>query len=312
MMRRWGVLLGLVVGTSGCAASPGSGMDAGRDAGRVDAGSRDAGDPFRDASGRTDAEMGIDADVTVDAGIDAGAEDAGVDAGSSDAGSSDAPTPLEVDGVVSDAEWMGATVLENTVATNWGAAQNRLDALRTIVDGGRLWIAVEGLVETTNAIVVYVDTDLVDTTTGLPSFASLTDAMGSLDNALSANFTVPANFYVDYAWGTRAMGTDVAPLTNDTMSGFDERIGWKDVVMGAGADFSWIGHGDAPVACGASACETSIALSRLGATSGDQIAMFVRLTNAEGTAFDSRQRLPEDGMALDTQDVGMVHVVTVP
>lgn len=317
--------------STGCAASPaGSGTDAGRDAG-----ARDAGEPFRDASGRPDgaldAEVTVDAEMPddaggdagndsgpMDAGTDAGPMDAGTDAGSTDAGAdaggmdSGTPLPLTVDGVVREGEWMGATRIVNTVSTNWGPMQNRLDALRTTISGGRLWIAVEGLVETTNAIVVYVDTDLVDTTMGLSSLSMLTDSMGSLDNALSANFINPESFYVDYAWGTRAMGTDVAPVTNNSGDGFDERIGWKDVVMGAGADFSWIGFGDAPVACGATACETSIALSRIGASSGDQIAMFVRLTNAAGDAFNSAQRLPEDGTSLDTQNIGMVHVVTVP
>lgn len=337
--RRWGLLSCWILGafgfgmacSTGCAASPaGSGTDAGRDAGR-DAGARDAGEPFRDASGRPDgaldAEAPVDADMRDDAGLDAGSMDAGTDAGPMDAGadagtdagtdagsvdSGTMPLPLTVDGVVREAEWMGATRIVNTVPTNWGATQNRLDALRTTISGGRLWIAVEGLVETTNAIVVYVDTDLVDTTTGLSSFTMLTDSMGSLDNALSANFINPTNFYVDYAWGTRAMGTDVAPVTNGTMDGFDERIGWKDVVMGDGADFSWIGFGDAPVACGATACETSIALGRIGAVSGDQIAMFIRLTNAAGDAFDSAQRLPEDSSDANTRPVGMVHVVVVP
>jgi hypothetical protein len=328
--RRWGLVLGLLAGSMqwGCAASPGSGSDAGRDAGR-DAGPRDAGDPFRDASGRNDGSTIEDAEIPIDAdprdsGTDAGESDAGMDAGTDvgrDAGmdaGTDAGTDagmtmpvLTVDGVVSDAEWMGATRIENTVPTNWGATQNRLDALRTIVDGGRLWIAVEGLVESTNAIVVYVDTDLPDTTTGLSAFSMMTDASGSLDNALSALFTVPSNFYVDFAWGTRAMGTNLAPVTNDTMDGFNTSIGWRDVALNP-MDFAWVGHGDAPVECGASACETSIALTRLGATSGDQIAMFVRLTNAMGNAFNSAQRLPMEGTTLDTQNVGMLHVVTVP
>ena len=185
--------------------------------------------------------------------------------------------------------------------------QNRLDALSTLVRDDVLYVAIEGVVENTNGLVAYVDTDLDDTSAGFASFASLTDSSGSLDNALGALFTVPATFTVDFGFGTRAMS-----ISNDTTDGYDDRIGWRDVVTGGGADFSWIGFGDAPFVCGADVCETSIPLSVLGAASGDTLAMFVRITNADGDAFGSAQRLPEDGTTADTQDVGMVHTVALP
>ncbi len=87
-----------LVGCSGASGGEDAGsdggrveMDAGRDAGRADAGPRDAGavDAGSDAGEASDA--GTDAGEAIDAGTDAGeASDAGSDAGVIDAGAADA------------------------------------------------------------------------------------------------------------------------------------------------------------------------------------------------------------------------------
>lgn len=326
-MMRWldrVALMALVgLGALGCAAAGGSAADAGRDAG-ADAGRQDAGD-FRDAAGRdsaaddaamasdageADADVETDAGADVDGGVDAGVDaglDAGVDSGM-DAGMV-MPT-ITLDGVVSDAEWMGATRITNPRATLWGPGVNELNAMRTVVRDGRLWVAIEGVVEATNGIVAYVDIDLPDATSGV-AFADMMDTTGSLDRALNAGFVVPAGFRLHFGFGTRAMGTAGAPVTNGTT--FNANVGWRHIGDDP-ADFPWVEGTEAPMVCGVSACETSILLTTLGVTSGDQLALFVRMTNATGDAFGSDQTLPEDPMVAggSTQVVTMLHTVAIP
>ena len=66
-----------------------------------------------------------------------------------------------------------------------------------------------------------------------------------------------------------------------------------------------------PAVCGTEACETRIRLSALGAASGDTVAMFARITNNNGTAFDNGQTLPEDE-PLMPQSVSELYTVVVP
>jgi hypothetical protein len=80
-----------------------------------------------------------------------------------------------------------------------------------------------------------------------------------------------------------------------TASGFDARIGWRDV-GGSPSDLGWIEAAVAPTVCTATACETRIPLATLGGRAGGTIAMFARITNATGASF-SNQCLPEDAPA---------------
>jgi len=235
-----------------------------------------------------DAAGDADVDAAADGGGDA-ASDAAVDAGadaSADAGS-DAGTPsITIDGTVTDAEWAGATVARNTMATDWGAGLNHLDALRVAVVGDQLYLAIEGAMEPTNAMVAFVDAQL-GTSAGVFDISTLSDTTGSLDNAVSATLVAPATFRTDYAFGTRAMGRSAVAS--------DDQLGWRDVASNP-ADFAWISGLETPSVCSATACETRIPLATLGAVSGASVGVFVRLGNAMGNDF-SNQTLPEDAPA---------------
>ncbi len=250
----------------------------------VDAGDDDAA--VTDA-GPTDASVIDDAGVTADAGgIDAGTMDAGSrDAGGADAGVS----PIVIDGTIGGAEWAGATEAINTTATAWTG--NELHRLLVTLRDGRLYLAVEGSVETTNAIVVYVDHGFGGAG-GVAALSDLTDTSGALDNAVSvpasAPYTTPAGFRADFGWGTRAMGRSAV--------GFDAEMGWRDLASNP-ADFAWIDAGSAPTACSASACETFIPLTTLGGSAPRTIALFARIHNGFGD-MSPNQTLPMDDPSM--------------
>jgi len=261
------VWIGVVVGCGLTAGCPATGRDTdggGRDGGAVDAAPRDGGR--------------VDGGPRRDGGrLDAGPRPDGGGGG------------IVIDGVVSDAEWAGAMMVANSVATDWGVGLNALSRLRAVVRDGSLFVAVEGRVESSsgNAILLYVDNDLPGTA-GVADLFSLVDSTGALDDALSAGLSTPSGFDADLAWGTRAMGRAAA--------GFDEDMGWRDVAADVG-NFSWVDSAEAPTSCGADACETRIPLSALGGPSSGTLAMFARIGNADGTAF-SNQCLPEDMSAM--------------
>lgn len=279
------LLFGSLIALSGCAAGtpPNPQIDGGPDAQiiRPDAG-RDAGTPTdagedagvsmdageRDAG--TDADAGIDAAVAMDAGSDAGVvADAGL-------------APIVIDGVIGTIEWAGAQETTSTTATIWAGSELR----RMLVDvrDGRFYLAIEGMIEGNNAIVVYVDNDTSDTA-GVADLATLTDSSGSLDNALSAGFVTPASFRADYAWGTQDMSRSAA--------GSDDRMGWRDIAVSDPTDFAWITASEAPTTCTANACETSIPLATLGGVSPRTIGLFARIANWDGTSSPN-QTLPMD------------------
>lgn len=276
------------------------------DAMRIDAATDAAMDAERDAerdagadAGDAGSDSGSDADVGSDSGPDVGA-DSGPDVGP-DSGS---PVPT-IDGVLGVDEWAGVPVVTNTEATLWDG--NELRSLRAFTDGTALWVAIEGIVEGTpvmelNAIVMYVDADLADTTTGVLDPIDLTDGMGPLDDALSAGYRTDPPFRTDFAFGTRGM--------NETADGTDARIGWRDVASDVG-DFAWISGAEAPAVCGMDACETRIPLTTLGASPGNTIAMFVRINDGAGMAFNNAQCLPEDNPS-DTTTVTAYYTVDVP
>lgn len=308
-MRFRVLLLAFVIGATACANNtpppPGFGdtgplRDAAIDApladvptvdSAIDVPSIDAGD---DAGG----------DAGEDAEVDSGMDDAGMDDAGSDAGmDSGAPTPT-IDGELAAGEW-DATAVTNSEATLWTG--NELRSLRAFTDGSDLWVAIEGIVEGTpatevNAIVMYVDADLSDTTTGVLDPIDLTDGSGALDDSISAGYRTDPPFRADFAFGTRGM--------NESAEGTDARIGWRDIASDPN-DFAWISGDDAPAVCGTDACETRIPLATLGAVSGNTIAMFVRINDGTGMSFNNAQCLPEDNPS-DTTTVTSYYTVDVP
>jgi len=239
---------------------------------RVDGGGTD--------SGRADGAVARDdSGTTCPAGCRRICEGGLCDCSCEDAGTAAA---VVIDGTLGAEEWAGAASATNTVASSWGA--NTLARVVARADAARLYVGVEGQVEAMNAIVMYVDGAL-GAGTGIADLATLTDADGELDNAISAGIAVSVpGFGADLAWGTRDMAR--------AASGFDGRMGWRNIVTMPG-DFAWISADDGPAACSATACETSIPLAMLAGGGSRTIALFVRIVNGDGFSI-SNQCLPED------------------
>ncbi len=238
----------------------------------------DAGDAAAATDGGLDA--GSDAATADDAGVDAAASDAGRDGGA-DAGHDAAViTPPVVDGVVGGTEWAFATSGSSSTATIWTG--NSLTTLRAIAIGGTLYVAIEGQIESSNGMVVYIDGD-PGGTHGVADLATLTDSIGALDNAISAGFTVPSTFRADVAWGTTIM--------SHLVTGADDTTGFRDLSVSV-SNFAWLTG--TQTACTAAACEASISTSALGPGPAPRaIQLFARIVSPDGT-LSPNQTLPMD------------------
>ncbi len=209
-------------------------------------------------------------------------DDGGVDGGAPADGSTE---PVVVDGVVSEAEWAGAVVERNAVSSaGTPFAGNGLLALRALRTTSRLHLAVEGTLDETSAILVYVDHDVGGFDGLVMSTAVIADPVGRLDVALSKEVYTPAEVRVDFAWGTVVLG--------QVATAGDERMGWRDVAT-TPTELRAIPTARAPTACSATACETSISLTDLGVAPSATVGLFVRLGSATLDAL-SNQTLPTD------------------
>jgi len=271
------------------------------DVGRADAGTMDVSDGVtvdRPDVAVTDAGSpdtgGADATSALDTGaLDTGAIDAGaVDAGASDAGSPRG-TPV-LDGIIGSDWPAGALIATNTVSSTWGGALNSLRSIRVAWDGTRLYLGIDGAVEASNAMLVFIDRDYVAgmTPTGAPIVSALSDGTGVLDNSISCNVTeAPAGFGVDMVWGTRGMLSKTATEVRDA-------IGLREVGCTAcRSDFRWT-LGDSAVCVGGASpsCEVAIEWTALygGAPPPvPSLGLFVRITNPEGNDLSNNQCLPE-------------------
>lgn len=292
------------------------GSDAGvTDTGAADTGATDTGVGDASTADRPDVpSSGLDAgpadsgpaadagpaDVPAsDAGpADVSASDAGpADAGASDAGPADAGSPRGtpvLDGIIGSDWPAGAIVATNTVASAWGGPLNALRSIRVAWDSSRLYLGIDGAVEASNAMLVFIDRDYVAgmTPTGATVISALTDGMGSLDNSISCNVTsAPSGFGVDMVWGTRGM-------LSKTATELRADVGLRDVGCTAcRGDFRWT-MGDAVVCVGGASpsCEVAIPWSSLyggAAPPVPSLGLFVRITNAEGNDLSNNQCLPE-------------------
>jgi hypothetical protein len=183
-----------------------------------------------------------------------------------------------LDGVV-DGEWDDAACVTSEVDTDRpGSTLTRLCAF---LDEGHLFVAVEGTLAGSDALVVYLDRELGGSD-GVSDLSDLADEDGALDVALSRALSTPAGFAADFAWGTT-----VVPRTP---VGLDETAGWRE--LDDPTELGWIAAEDAPLVCGADACETRIPLSRLGGEAPRTLALFARIARGDGGL--TNQTLPED------------------
>lgn len=283
----------------------------------IDAGP-DANAPPLDAMAPVDAPTDAPTDAPPDPPTDAGIRDApaeadgtevrdapgdaadappaadAADASTADAGPGGARGTPTVDGVLG-ADWpAGSLVAENATPSPWGPSLNALRALRVAWDDANLYVGVSGVVESTNAMVLFIDRDVSVSPTGLRAPSSITDGVGALDDALSCAIdATPAGFGAEVAWGTVGMqrkgGTELRP-----------EIGLRDVACPrCAADLGWIA-GDAAVCVGGAtpACEVSIPWTAIFGPSGrpprPALALFARVTNRDGSAVAPEVSLPRD------------------
>lgn len=283
-----------------------AGSEAAVDAGSIDSGASDV--PPADVVA-ADAPMDGGSPDRPDAAADAGPSDAGAvddarvdapsgDAGPSDAGPTDAGsargTPV-IDGVIGSDWPAGAIVVSNAVPSAWGPTLNALRSVRIAWDGSRLYLGIEGVVELSNAMLVFIDRDYVPSmsATGVTAISTLTDSVGSLDNSVSCNVTeAPAGFGTDMVWGTRGM------LMKTSAAALDPAIGLRDVgCPTCRGDFRWT-PGDTAVCVGGAtpACEVAIEWSALYGSVAPpvpRLGLFVRITDAEGASLANNQCLPQ-------------------
>lgn len=277
-------------GTLDLGAVPPDARDAASPADAPDA--FDAGET-RDAPEAGDAPVDVsDASAVADVADVADIADAPADV--SDAGGAGRRGTPSVDGVIG-ADWpAGSLVAENVTPSPWGPSLNALRALRVAWDDANLYVGVTGVVEATNALVVFIDRDAAATSTGLRAPSSLTDRTGALDDALSCAIdATPMGFGAEIAWGTVGMqrkgGAELRP-----------EIGLRDLACPrCAADLGWIVGDDAVcVGGGAPACEVAIPWTAIFGPAGrpprPTLALFARITNRDGSAVAPDVSLPRD------------------
>lgn len=178
-----------------------------------------------DATSALDAQDVLDVIARDESPLDVrpeGGAEASVD-GSSDATLRPSPrcaTAPRVDGNVGS-DW-GADSLRvtNDVVSAWGAGLNELRALRVCYDATSLYLGVEGVVESGNAILAYIDRDF-SSASGVGTLSVLQDRTGALDRVLSGGFALGdsvAGFAPEGAWGSVGMAS-VAPDATSEAAG---------------------------------------------------------------------------------------------
>ncbi len=214
-------------------------------------------------------DAGQDAGPGMDANVDA-AIDPTVDAGLALA--------VTVDGVLTDARWLEQTPLVASIVAEEPFIGDRLDTLYFFRDSTYLYLGFEAGLAGGDRIVIYVDLGLT-VTRDVPLMGTLEDTSGAVDATLSIPIFAPSEFAPEMGFGTSTM-PHVVSAGGDT-------IGWRRLApMGA---FELVTTGSRS-ACSATACETAIALSTLGATTTSPINLVVRL-GRPGVGW-SNQTLP--------------------
>jgi hypothetical protein len=217
----------------------------------------------------------------------AAASDAGVGPRTDGATANDGggPAGIVVDGVIDASEWDGVASFANTISTDGTPFEgSALLSLRAVQDGVRLYVAIEGSIHESEAILMYVDREVEGADGLVLTTATIGDPLGALDLALGKDIRLPGDLRVDFAWATLDLGRAAEPD--------DARMGWRDL-LGSPVDLRAIATERAPTVCSERACETSISLEDLGARASSPMGLFVRLGSAELDVL-SNQTLPLD------------------
>lgn len=202
-----------------------------------------------------------------------------------------------MDGDVSNADWPSDYIVAITdTVTNWGESKNELVGNYLAFDNKNLYIALEGAVEATNSVVVYIDVDF-GAATGPQNMTTLADNQGSLDDAISgiAVFSVPG-FGAEFAAGSVGQTSfkEQSPL------GDSGSAGWRK--LSPVDNFAWL---NGNVLWSTNQMELSIPLSTLFGgpvpVQGAKVAIGIRLGNQYGDSY-SNQGLP-DAVSGDKNEI---------
>jgi len=189
---------------------------------------------------------------------------------------------ITVDGSLSDWDSLLQQVTNDQTTD---ATPGALHVLYVAFDDDRLYVGVQGTMDATESIVLYLDVD-DGQSTGVSDMSTLLDNTGSLDDAISGTLTVSATgFGAEFAAGSIG-GAQVDEA-------LDDAAGWRGLANLA--DLAWL---TGTVKVGQDALEFSVAKSVLWPTgvpaAGARVAIVVKLLkDAYGVAY-SNQTLPQD------------------
>jgi len=194
---------------------------------------------------------------------------------------------VAADGLLS--EWPTSTLLADDTA-NAGWDYNDLNTLYVGFDEEALAIGIDGAVEASNAVVVYLDFDYGNSTGQTPS--SLQDSFGSLDSALSAPSISVSDAAFGAEWACGAFGAA-------DVDGFSDTAGCRD--LSNPDDLGWF---SSTVTWGAAGVEIKVPWAQLGLSpvpGGRTLGLFVRIVNEDG-GLVSPEGLPSSAAANGTVD----------
>jgi hypothetical protein len=196
------------------------------------------------------------------------------------------------------AEWDPLLLLaESTTATD--ATPGYLSTLYVAFDADNLYVGVQGLCDTDQSIVAYLDVDY-GAGTGVGNAVDLSDNSGALDDAISGVLLIDdTGFGAEYAAGTVGMAS--------VQSGLDDSAGWRG--LSPANDLPWL---EGTVATGSDVVELSIPLATLWPGGVDQqgatVAVVVKLlADAFGVDY-SNQTLPEDSQGATVSSVAVFRI----
>jgi len=175
---------------------------------------------------------------------------------------------------------------ENSTVSDWGDTTNFLKNVKVEWSSSNLEITIEGSVDSSNAILCYLDVDY-GAGTGVKNMNTISDSKGVLDKAIGSliDATAASGFGADYAFGTKGMVSATAT--------WDEHAGWRNITIDQ-TDLHWISTATSPVTVDATpSVKGSIPISEIAVSPGDELALFVRIVTNNGQSV-CNETLPED------------------
>jgi hypothetical protein len=193
-------------------------------------------------------------------------------------------------------------VARNAEESTWGP--NSITSVEVEYDDTNLYIWLRGQAEESNGIALYLDIDFGEgtgaTNLSRDGDGALTDRDGAVDRLVNGTLTnVTEGFGAEWAFGMRGPSGD--PGLRFSNDGFNDYVGWRHLFDQNDPnrinDFAWIDTSVAPIVDTGNAALLTISWETLYGGprwDGATLALFVRVTNADGELYDNRQTLPMD------------------